>query len=186
MVFTREMPPIRPTVLALVDELFPDRPVFLDEVQEVEGWQRLVRTLVDRRRAVCVTGSNASILGRELGTKLTGRHDSHEVFPFSYRLFCAYTKGQPDAVSLREYLEIGGFPGFLRDPRDQVLQRTFAGTWCGRRGRPGVAVAVRAVNQRQSVMTLDDRPSNRELCLESGGLEQVDSTVIQAYVRTIG
>lgn len=111
-----------PTFLALVDELFPGRPVFLDEVQEVEGWQRLVRALVDRRRAVCVTGSNASILGRELGTKLTGRHDSHEVFPFSYREFCAYTGGEPGAVSLRGYLELGGFPGFLRDPRDQVLQ----------------------------------------------------------------
>jgi hypothetical protein len=45
--------------------------VFLDEVQEVPEWQRLVRALVDRQRAVCVTGSNASLVGRELGTRLT-------------------------------------------------------------------------------------------------------------------
>ena len=70
-----------PTFLSVLDELAdPDQPVFLDEVQEVEEWQRLVRALLDRGRAVCITGSNASLLGRELGAKLTGRHLSFEVF----------------------------------------------------------------------------------------------------------
>jgi predicted AAA+ superfamily ATPase len=111
-----------PTFLSLVDEHFADQPVFLDEVQEVPEWQRLVRALVDRQRAVCVTGSNASLLGRELGTRLTGRHDSHEVFPFSYSEFCAYTRAERGPESLREYLDAGGFPGFLRERHDQVLQ----------------------------------------------------------------
>jgi uncharacterized protein len=111
-----------PTFLALADEHYANHAVFLDEVQEIDAWQRLVRALLDRQRAVCVTGSNASILGRELGTKLTGRHDSHEVFPFSYPEFCAYMGAEPGAVSLREYLDTGGFPGFLRERHDQVLQ----------------------------------------------------------------
>jgi predicted AAA+ superfamily ATPase len=81
-----------PSVLAVMDELSPaTAPVFLDEVQAVAEWQRLVRTLLDRGRTVCVTGSNASLLGRELGSKLTGRHRSFEVFPFNYREYLAFT-----------------------------------------------------------------------------------------------
>jgi len=57
-----------------------------------------------------------------LGTKLTGRHDSHEVFPFSYLEFCTYTGAEPGPASLREYLDAGGFPGFLRERQDQLLQ----------------------------------------------------------------
>jgi len=57
-----------------VDELTGrTAPVFLDEVQELPEWQRLVRSLLDRNRPVCITGSNASLLGRELASKLTGR-----------------------------------------------------------------------------------------------------------------
>ena len=113
-----------PTFLAVLDELAaPALPVFLDEVQEVEGWQRLVRALIDRERAVCLTGSNASLLGRELGARLTGRHLSFEVFPFSFREYCAYAGRDPGADSLGAYLEDGGFPAFLRERDDQILQQ---------------------------------------------------------------
>lgn len=67
----------------------------------VSGWQRLVRTLLDRGRAVCVTGSNASLLGRELGSKLTGRHLSFEVFPFSYSEYLASVCAPPILPSSR-------------------------------------------------------------------------------------
>jgi predicted AAA+ superfamily ATPase len=112
-----------PTLLSLIDELAPPHArVFLDEVQEVEGWQRLVRTLLDQGRPVCLTGSNASLLGRESGSKLTGRHLSFEVFPFSYTEYLAYTKQTPGAASLTGYLHDGGFPGFLRERNGQILQ----------------------------------------------------------------
>src|SRR5262249_33629095 len=81
-----------PAFLSVVDEIAPkSAAIFLDEVQEVDEWQRLVRALLDQGRAVCVTGSNASLLGRELGSKLTGRHLSFEVFPFSYIEYLAYS-----------------------------------------------------------------------------------------------
>lgn len=112
-----------PTFLSVLDELAgPEQPVFLDEVQEIEQWQRLVRTLLDRGRAVCVTGSNASLLGRELGSKLTGRHLSFEVFPFSYREYLSFAGKEPGAESFRAFLEDGGFPVFLGERRDLVLQ----------------------------------------------------------------
>ena len=112
-----------PTLLSIIDELAPDGArVFLDEVQEVEGWQRLVRTLLDRGRPVCLTGSNASLLGRELGAKLTGRQLSFEVFPFSYTEYISYTHQSPGAKSLLAFLDDGGFPGFLRERNPQILQ----------------------------------------------------------------
>ena len=100
----------------------PGAAVFLDEIQEAPEWQRLVRALLDQGRRLCVTGSNASLLGRELGARLTGRHLSFEVFPFSYVEYLAYT-GQPrGASSFRSFLDDGGFPVFLSLGQDVVLQ----------------------------------------------------------------
>lgn len=112
-----------PPLLALFDEIAPaDAPLFLDEVQEVPEWQRLVRALLDQSRQVCITGSNASLLGRELGRKLTGRHLSFEVFPFSFSEYLAYTRQQSGAQAFRQFLDDGGFPAFLQEKQPQVLQ----------------------------------------------------------------
>lgn len=96
--------------------------VGLDEVQEVPEWPRLVRALLDRGRPVTVTGSSASLLGRDLGVKLTGRHLSFEVLPFSYPEFLAYTRRPAGVASLRAHLDDGGFPGYLRDRDPEVLR----------------------------------------------------------------
>lgn len=112
-----------PNFLEALNAVSPaTQPVFLDEVQEVEAWQRLVRAMLDQGRAVCLTGSNASLLGRELGAKLTGRHLSHEVFPFAYDEYLRFTQQEAGALSLRRFLDDGGFPIYLRTPRDQILQ----------------------------------------------------------------
>jgi hypothetical protein len=104
-----------PTLLSVLDEQYVGAAVYLDEVQETPAWPRLVRALLDAGRQVCVTGSNASLLGRELGAKLTGRHVSVEVYPFSYGEYLAFRQGERGAATLRHYLEEGGFPGALRE-----------------------------------------------------------------------
>jgi len=104
-----------PTLLSVLDEHHPGASVSLDEVQEVPEWQRLVRALLDAGRRVCVTGSNASLLGRELGTKLTGRHASVAVHPFSYGEYLAFRGSERSAATLGRYLDEGGFPGALRE-----------------------------------------------------------------------
>jgi predicted AAA+ superfamily ATPase len=112
-----------PTVLSLIREFAPKgAAIFLDEVQEIPEWQRLVRALLDSGRIVCITGSNASLLGRELGAKLTGRHLSYEVFPFSYTEYLAYRHQKPDADSFMSFLDEGGFPAYLREGNPRVLQ----------------------------------------------------------------
>ena len=58
--------------------------VILDEIQDVDGWERFVAGLLVRNLPVFVTGSNAKMLSRELGTKLTGRHLDLLLEPFSF------------------------------------------------------------------------------------------------------
>ena len=112
-----------PTFLSVLDDVTgPRDALFLDEVQEVPEWQRLVRALLDRGRAVCVTGSNASLLGRELGTRLTGRHLSFEVFPFTFAEYLVFTGLDAGVGSFRSFLDDGGFPSFLAERQDLVLQ----------------------------------------------------------------
>jgi predicted AAA+ superfamily ATPase len=55
--------------------------LFFDEIQIVEHWELYVRQKLDEGFKVFVSGSNASFLSRELGTKLTGRHITKELFP---------------------------------------------------------------------------------------------------------
>ena len=105
-----------PTFLSVLDEFHAGASVYLDEIQEVPEWQRLVRALLDSGRKVCVTGSNASLLGRELGSKLTGRHVSTAVYPFSYAEFLLLRQGERGKATLVRYLQEGGFPAALREP----------------------------------------------------------------------
>ena len=112
-----------PALLEVIGEVAHQHAVFLDEIQELPEWPRLVRSLLDRGQPLCLTGSNASLLGREVGARLTGRHRSFEVFPFSYAEFLSFTKGVRSAATLNDYLDHGGFPGYLRQRDPQLLQQ---------------------------------------------------------------
>lgn len=97
------------------------RRLFFDEVQVVDGWERYVRQKLDDGCEVYVTGSNASMLSRELGTRLTGRHLQAELFPFSYTEYCTLKKLECGPVSAEEYLHNGGFPEFIKTGNAQVI-----------------------------------------------------------------
>ena len=107
------------TMMSVLHADHPKAAIYLDEVQEVPEWQRLVRALLDAGRRVCLTGSHASLLGREMGAKLTGRHLSHEVYPFSFREFLEFTGQKAGESSLEDYLMRGGFAPALRVEPDQ-------------------------------------------------------------------
>ncbi len=95
---------------------------FFDEIQNVVSWEIFVRQLHDRGEKVFITGSNASLLSKELGTRLTGRHLRHELFPFSYKEFLKYRKVKNSVASFEQYQQKGGFPEFLRDENTEILQ----------------------------------------------------------------
>lgn len=95
---------------------------YFDEIQNVPNWELFIRQLHDRGEKVYLTGSNASLLSKELGTRLTGRHLRHELFPFSYPEYLRYTKQKDSDKSVAGYLQSGGFPEYLRDENPEVLQ----------------------------------------------------------------
>lgn len=70
-----------------------------DEIQIIPELERYVRQKLDEGFKIVVTGSNASLLSRELGTKLTGRHITKELFPFSYNEFISHQKLSPSTES---------------------------------------------------------------------------------------
>ncbi len=94
---------------------------FFDEIQNVEGWEQYVRVLHDKKKRVIVTGSNAKILSKELGTSLTGRQISWEVFPFSYTEYLAHTNQNSGADNFYDYLLQGGFPEYINSKNRDVL-----------------------------------------------------------------
>lgn len=96
--------------------------IVLDEVQMIDKWEIYVHQLLREGYKVFVTGSNASLLSRELGTHLTGRHISMELFPFSYSEFVKYTKAEYNEKSFLDYLEIGGMPEYVKNKQIIILQ----------------------------------------------------------------
>jgi len=97
--------------------------LFFDEIQIFEGWEMYVRQKLDEGFKVAVTGSNASLMSREMGTKLTGRNLPYELFPFSYTEFLQYKNAENNSESAHKYLYGGGFPEFLNLENGLVLQR---------------------------------------------------------------
>lgn len=95
--------------------------LFFDEIQVVEGWEIFIHQLLREDYQVFITGSNASLLSRELGTHLTGRHLSTELFPFSYSEFSKFKGTEKDEASFSNYLKQGGMPDYLRTGLGQYL-----------------------------------------------------------------
>jgi len=95
---------------------------FFDELQLVDKWEFYIRKLLDQHKYVIITGSNASLLSRELGTKLTGRNLRYELFPFSYKEFLSFLDKKEGLESFNEYLTQGGFPEYLLLKDNQILQ----------------------------------------------------------------
>lgn len=98
---------------------------FFDEIQNVPQWEVYIRQLHDYEKKVFVTGSNASLLSKDLGTRLTGRYLAIELFPFSYSEFLQFQKEENSEKSVEKYLKVGGFPEFLKTNNVEVLQNLF-------------------------------------------------------------
>ncbi len=99
--------------------------LFFDEIQLVDKWEIYIRQKLDEGFQVVITGPNASLLSYELGTKLTGRHITKELFPFSYNEFLAFKELLPNSDSLELYLKTGGFPEYLKSNDSEQLSTLF-------------------------------------------------------------
>lgn len=95
--------------------------LFFDEIQIVEGWEKYINQLLREGYKVFITGSNASMLSVELGTYLTGRHLSMELFPFSYSEFIRFRELNNDENAVITYLKTGGIPEYIKTEIPVVL-----------------------------------------------------------------
>ena len=120
-------------------ELFGEsRVFFFDEIQNIPGWELFVRRMRDRGFKFYITGSNASLLSKEIGTRLTGRYLPMELYPFSFEEFLLF-KGHvfeerqlystKDRAVLKryfnEYLKKGGLPEFLKYEDRDILKALY-------------------------------------------------------------
>jgi hypothetical protein len=106
--------------------------LFLDEIQNVDGWHLFVNRLLRIGIHVFVTGSNAKLLSSELATHLTGRYNEIHLYPFSFSEFCDYHNINKQSLTTKaiadrkrafyDYIHLGGFPEmqYVRNKRGYV------------------------------------------------------------------
>lgn len=110
-------------------ELYGDQHTYyFDEIQNIEGWERFVRRLYNAGNKIIITGSNARMLSRELGTHLTGRYIQVELYPFSFKEYLSLKEIPVNAKTLYtttgratlvnafvNFMQCGGFPKYLQE-----------------------------------------------------------------------
>lgn len=94
--------------------------LFLDEIQDIEGWHLFVNRLLRKNIHIVITGSNANLLSSELATYLTGRNKEIDLYPFSFAEYCEMKGVEQSTVSTKaeafrraafdDYMRSGGFP----------------------------------------------------------------------------
>ncbi|MEM3374113.1 MAG: ATP-binding protein [Candidatus Woesearchaeota archaeon] len=113
---------------------------FFDEIQNIEKFELFIRRLQDENKKIIITGSNASLLSKELGTRLTGRYKLFEIYPFSFIEFLRYNNFKifPKNEQLyniekkvqlqklfQEYMIFGGFPEYLKNKDKDYIKTLF-------------------------------------------------------------
>lgn len=88
---------------------------FLDEMQEIDGWEKVVNSIAsDYDVDIYVTGSNSRMMSSEISTYLTGRYISFHIYTLSFGEYLTFTSEYRELKSIREefadYIKLGGFP----------------------------------------------------------------------------
>lgn len=108
--------------------------LFLDEIQNVKGWNLFVNRLLRQKMHLVITGSNAKLLSSELSTYLTGRYNQIELFPFSFAEYLSLNEINTNALTTKEialrkrafedYIIDGGFPELpnIKDKKGYIAQ----------------------------------------------------------------
>lgn len=162
-------------ILECHQEMYAQRPMlFLDEIQNVEHWEKFVRRMADSKYTVFITGSNAKMLSSEINTTLGGRFIAVEVYPYSFREFLnahrqpyseldlLTTGGRAHVVRLfDEYLHNGGLPESAlmpvkRNYLSSVYQKIYMGDIIARNKISNVASIRLLVRKSRLIITYDE------------------------------
>lgn len=128
-------------LLEVFIELFGEQSTFyFDEIQNIEGWERFIRRLYEQGKKIYITGSNAKLLSKELGTHLTGRYIQFEAYPLSFLEIIRHKYSEvlsKKALSTNNigmtqnyfsnYLINGGIPEYVKFEKSEYLRDLFEG-----------------------------------------------------------
>lgn len=119
-------------------EVYGKEPVlFLDEIQNINAWEKFVNRLYEQGAKIFVTGSNANLLSSEISTSLTGRNKIIELFPFSFNEYLRFTGKKYDlnrittkskSLLIKDfnyYFEKGGFPLVVKENDIELINSYF-------------------------------------------------------------
>ena len=164
--------------------------IILDEVQEVEGFEKLVNGLNARDNVdVYITGSNSHFLSSDIKTIFRGRGDEVKVWPFSFREFCT-DRTEPVSELWKEYYTYGGMPGLLRQRTSEqkvaYLQRLWNKTYLDDvverhkvKNREALSALVDALCSSVGSLTNPNRISN---VMRSVQNTKIDSETVSNYI----
>lgn len=120
----KEIPDADALVAYVKEQLGEDKLyIFLDEVQNIDGWNEAARTLRLYNTSVFITGSNSKLLSKEFTKELSGRYVSFRIRPFVYREARQYAEQLGRNYGITDYLIWGGFPAALEQPDTDALKR---------------------------------------------------------------
>ncbi len=127
-------------------EIFGKKPVlFLDEIQNITGWEKFARRMADTKQRVYITGSNANMLSRDIQTTLGGRYIAVEIYPYNFKEYLTAnhirisdntlisTEAKSEVLrKFNDYFYFGGFPegaelSVKRDYLTSVYQKIYLG-----------------------------------------------------------
>jgi uncharacterized protein len=103
--------------------------LFLDEVQNIEQWERLVNSYSQdftQSYELFISGSNSNMLSSELATLLSGRYINFEIFPFSFKEYVGITQQNSNKESYINYMKTGGLPELFVLPNDETKRHYVA------------------------------------------------------------
>lgn len=164
--------------------------IILDEVQEVDGFERLVNGLNAKDNTdIYITGSNSHFLSSDIKTIFRGRGDEIRVYPFSFKEFCT-DRTEPIGELWKEYYTYGGMPGLLKQhtPEQKVayLQRLWHKTYLDDvverhhvKNREALSAMADALCSSIGSLTNPNRISN---ILRSVQNMKIDSETISNYI----
>ncbi len=102
--------------------------IFIDEVQEVENFDKVIRSLnLNPANDIYITGSNSKMLSSEMASKLAGRRIELQVHPLSYQEFLVFHKMEDSDTAVTEYLRFGGLPYLVNLPQRSTWNEYISG-----------------------------------------------------------
>jgi predicted AAA+ superfamily ATPase len=140
-------------ILSVASEISGKKPYFfLDEIQNIEGWEKFARRIADARERVYITGSNAQMLSKDMEARLGGRYLTKYISPYNFREYLVAQKVQHDEIAVRttklngrilaaleNFFYEGGFPESLlflakREYVENIYQKVLLGDIVARNG----------------------------------------------------